>query len=213
MCRHVYFDLDGTLTDPFDGITRSIAYALDRLGVAAPDAGAMRALIGPPLQDTFRELVGEERAARALGFYRERFADVGWSENVPYEGIHDALHALVRARRTLFVATTKPRVFAKKIVAHFGMAGYFADVFGSELDGTRVDKTELLDWALPQHSSDSAATAATMVGDRKYDIVAGRNNGMETLGVAWGYGSADELAASRADRIVESPADLAGALL
>ncbi len=213
MNRHVYFDLDGTLTDPFDGITRSIAYALDRLGVPVPDAGAMRAFIGPPLQDTFRDLVGVDRAGRALGYYRERFGDVGWSENAPYPGIHDALDALVRARCTLFVATTKPTVFAKRIVAHFGMAGYFAAVFGSELDGTRVDKTELLDWALGQHPSESAAPASTMVGDRKYDMVAGTNHGMETVGVAYGYGSAGELEASGADRIVLRPADLPGALL
>ncbi len=210
MQRHIYFDLDGTLTDPFDGITRSIAYALERLGVAAPDAGAMRAFIGPPLQDTFRDLLGEDRAGHALACYRERFADVGWAENAPYPGIHDALDALVRAGRTLFVATTKPTVFAEKIVAYFGMAHYFAAVCGSELDGTRADKTELLGWALPRYS---AGCVAAMVGDRKYDIVAGANNGMGTLGVAYGYGSTDELRASGADRVVLRPADLPGALL
>lgn len=209
MSTHIYFDLDGTLTDPFEGITKSILYALDDLGAEAPDDDRLRECIGPPLQVTFRDLVGSDRAGRALELYRERFADLGWCENVPYDGIHAALEALVAAGHTLFVATTKPWVFAEKIVGHFDMAPYFSDVFGSELDGTRVDKTELLAWALPQNSG---RASALMIGDRKHDIVGALNNGMDALGVSWGYGSLDELTASGAIRIVDAPSEIPGAL-
>ena len=158
---------------------------------------------------TFREIVGEADAPRALELYRERFADVGWRENVPYGGIHDALDAVASAGHELFVATTKPHVYAKRIVAHFGMAEFFTEVFGSELDGTRVDKTELLAWALPQHS---AGTDAAMIGDRYHDMLGARNNDMAAFGVTWGYGSAAELTASGAMRLVETPGELAGAV-
>lgn len=205
---HIYFDLDGTLTDPYEGITKSIRYALERLGADAPDDATLERTIGPPLQVTFADLVGSDRATRALELYRERFGEIGWRENVPYDGIHDALEALASAGHTLFVATTKPHVFAKRIVAHFGMADYFAAVYGSELDGTRVDKTELLAWALPQHSS---GAVPAMVGDREHDMIGAVNNGMTAVGVAYGYGSVSELEASGASRVLHSPAEIAGA--
>ena len=209
MQRHLYFDLDGTLTDPFDGITRSILYALDAFDAPHPDHDRLRECIGPPLQVTFAELLDSERAPRALELYRERFADVGWCENVAYDGIHDTLAALSKAGYVLFVATTKPHVFAKKIVEHFGLAEYFEAVYGSELDGTRIDKTELLAWALPQHPDRSSAA---MIGDRKHDMIGATNNRMDAIGVTWGYGSADELTASGATRLVDSPDELYGVL-
>lgn len=209
MRRHLYFDLDGTLTDPFDGITRSILYALDVFDAPHPDHERLRDCIGPPLQVTFAELLGHEHAPRALELYRERFADIGWRENEPYDGIHDALDALADSGYMMFVATTKPHVFAKKIVEHFGLADYFTDVYGSELDGTRVDKTELLAWALPQQPG---YDAATMIGDRRHDMIGAVNNGMRATGVTWGYGSEDELTASGATQLVGSPNELHGAL-
>jgi phosphoglycolate phosphatase len=205
MPRQIYFDLDGTLTDPFEGITKSILYALDHLETPAPDGDTLHRFIGPPLHDTFRELVGAEQTDRAIALYRERFADVGWQENVPYEGIHAALESLVSAGHTLFVATTKPHIYARRIVEHFGLAGYFDVVFGSELDGTRVDKTDLLRWALPQNP---ARGTPTMVGDRRHDIVGALNNGMEVLGVSYGYGSVAELTASGAKKIASTPAEI-----
>lgn len=210
MSKHIYFDLDGTLTDPFEGITKSIAYALEVLDTPVPDDESFRPLIGPPLQETFARLVGAKRSDRALGLYRERFADVGWHENEPYDGIHQALNALQTAGYTLFVATTKPWMFAKRIVEHFGMADYFTAVYGSELDGTRVDKTELLAWA---RSKNPDSDDATMVGDRSHDIVGGLNNGMHVLGVSYGYGSVEELSAAGAACIVDAPEDLPGALV
>ena len=207
---HIYFDLDGTLTDPFEGITKSILYALEHFDAVPPNGEKLRDCIGPPLQVTFTELVGAGQAGRALELYRERFADVGWRENIPYAGIHEALGILQSAGNTLFVATTKPWIFAEKIVEHFAMGNFFTAVFGSEFDGTRVNKTELLRWALPQNST---GRTATMVGDRKHDIVGALDNGMDALGVSYGYGSVEELTASGARQIVHTPSELCTVLL
>lgn len=210
MSTHIYFDLDGTLTDPFDGIAKSIVYALQRLDVSAPGDEQLATYIGPSLRETFAQLVGRDNVERALALYRERYADIGWRENTPYYGIHDVLETLTAAGHTLFVATAKPTVFATKIIEHFRMGKYFSQVFGCELDGTRGDKTDLLKWALPQVSRGSRTI---MVGDRSHDMVAAINCDMEPLGVTYGYGSAEELQGSGAARIVHRPPDLAGVLL
>lgn len=203
MVRDIYIDLDGTLTDPFEGIAGCICYALDRLGEPHPSHKDLRRFIGPPLLDTFGELVGDERAPLALEYYRERFGDVGWRENVPYDGIHEALEALTLAGHRCFVATTKPQVFARRIVEHFGMGEFFVEVFGSELDGTRTDKTELLAWARTR-----PAAECVMIGDRYHDIVGARNNDIRAIGATWGYGSAEELREAGAHELADSPAEL-----
>ncbi len=145
---HFYFDLDGTLTDPYEGITRCILYALDELGFPHPDDDYLYSCIGPPLYDTFPEMVGPDLTLRAIDLYRERFVEVGWKENVPYDGINVVLDTLKQAGHMLFVATSKPHVHARTIVDHFGMGRYVDDVFGCELDGTRANKVELLEFAL-----------------------------------------------------------------
>ena len=205
MPRYVYIDLDGTLTDPFDGITRCINYALEQLGMALPPPGDLRRFIGPPLLETFGELVGKELAPRALDHYRKRFSDVGWLENVPYEGIHQALDYLNQDGHECFVATTKPHVFAKRIIEHFDMAQYFAAVYGSELDGTRTDKTELLAFAQAQRND---VREAVMIGDRHHDMIGAINNGLRPVGVAYGYGTSAELLDAGAHAIAASPAEL-----
>ena len=210
MSTHIYFDLDGTLTDPFDGITKSILYALERLGAPAPGHEQLASYIGPGLRETFGGLVGAENAERALALYRERYADIGWRENTAYYGIHDVLETLTAAGHTLFVATAKPTVYATKIIEHFRLARYFDDVLGCELDGTRGDKTDLLQWALPKFS---VGERTIMVGDRSHDMVAANNCNMEALGVTYGYGSAEELQGAGAARIVHQPLELAGVLL
>jgi phosphoglycolate phosphatase len=200
----VYFDLDGTLTDPFEGISKSIVYALERLGEDPPDEAVLRSCIGPPLLASFESMVGGERAQDALGYYRERFGDVGWQENEPYEGMHVLLDALVGENRNLYVATSKPRVFANKIVDHFGFASFFIRVFGSELDGRNASKVDLLSYALAQTNS----ADAVMVGDRKHDVIGALENGLRPIGVSWGYGSKKELNDAGATQIVASPARL-----
>jgi phosphoglycolate phosphatase len=207
MSHNVYIDLDGTLTDPYEGITKCICYALERMDFPMPNDEELRTFIGPPLLDTFAPLVGSELAPQALGYYRERFSDVGWLENIPYDGVHGALEVLTRAGHRCFVATTKPRVFARRIVEHFEMAQYFSRVYGSELDGTRTDKTELLQYAQAERS---VQRETIMIGDRHHDMVGAVNNGLRAIGVTYGYGSAEELRAAGAESLAASPQELPG---
>lgn len=209
MTTHVYFDLDGTLTDPYEGITNCILYALDELGFPRPDDDYLYSCIGPPLWDTFPELVGQDLTRKAVDLYRERFLDTGWKENKPYDGIVDALKAVASAGHLMFVATAKPHMHAARIVEHFGMGEFFATVYGSELDGTRGTKTELLEFAIGRNPG---GTRHIMVGDRKHDLIGAVANKMTPVGVAYGYGSVEELTAAGATAIAVSPADLPGIL-
>ena len=201
----IFFDLDGTLTDPKIGITRSIQYALDKLGHPdIPSEDELTWCIGPPLRASFTKLLGGEDASdRAVSLYRERFADIGIFENSLYAGIADILTAVARPGRRLFVATSKPGVFAERIIDHFGLRGHFERVFGSELDGIRSDKTHLLEYALRETSVDPSR--AIMIGDRSHDIVGARNNGMSAIGVLYGYGSREELTEAGARHVCARP--------
>ncbi len=201
----IYFDLDGTLTDPYEGITKCILYALDKLGFPHPSDDFLYGCIGPPLYDTFPQLVGEELTLQAVDLYRERFNDIGWQENILYDGVLEALEAVRRDGHTLFVATSKPHEQAKRIVEHFGMGSYFETVYGCELDGTRSKKTELLEYAIAQNPG---AVKRTMVGDRKHDLIGATANGMRPIGVSYGYGSIEELAAAGAVDIAAVPDEL-----
>lgn len=207
MPAHIYFDLDGTLTDPYEGITKCILYALDRLGAPHPGEDFLRNCIGPPLYDTFPQLVGEELTLAAVDLYRERFNDVGWQENKLYDGILEALAAIRVSGNTLFVATSKPRLQAKRIVEHFAIGEFFETVYGCELDGTRSKKTELLGYAIAENPG---ALARTMIGDRKHDVIGAIANSMRPVGVAYGYGSREELTTAGAVAIVNTPAALPG---
>jgi len=209
MTTHVYFDLDGTLTDPYEGITRCILYAVDELGFPRPDDDYLYSCIGPPLWDTFPELVGQELTKKAVDLYRERFMDVGWKENKPYDGIVDALEIIASTGHLLFVATAKPHMHAARIVDHFGMGDYFATVYGSELDGTRGTKTELLEFAINRNPG---ADRHVMIGDRKHDLIGAVANDMTPIGVGYGYGSVEELTTAGATAIAASPGDLPGLL-
>lgn len=205
MSHHVYFDLDGTLTDPYEGITKCILYAVEKLGFPAPSDDYLYACIGPPLYDTFPALVGEELTLKAVDLYRERFNDIGWLENVPYDGIHDALESVANTDVTLFVATSKPRVAAKRIVEHFEMSQYFETVYGCELDGTRSNKVDLLQYAVAENPG---ATARVMIGDRKHDLIGAIANDITPVGVSYGYGSDEELNTAGATAIAGSPTEL-----
>ena len=205
MTTHVYFDLDGTLTDPYEGITKCILYALDELGFPHPDDDYLYSCIGPPLWDTFPELVGDDLTRKAVDLYRERFVETGWKENRPYDGIHEALEAVAGAGHTLFVATAKPHMHAARIIDYFGMGDFIHNVYGSELDGTRGTKTDLLHFALEKNPG---AKRHIMIGDRKHDLIGAVANDMTPVGVAWGYGSIEELNAAGATAIAKRPADL-----
>lgn len=212
MMDAIYFDLDGTLTDPKPGITRSIQYALARLDrPAIPTEDELTWCIGPPLRASFvRLLGGEDSADRAVALYRERFADIGLYENGLYDGIGDVLTTLRASGHRLFVATSKPHVYAERIIDHFGLRPHFEYVFGSELDGTRVDKSNLLEYALKQAAVDPSKTL--MIGDRSHDMVGASNNGMQGIGVLYGYGSRDELLDAGARHVCDTPAAILGCI-
>jgi phosphoglycolate phosphatase len=203
----IFFDLDGTLTDPKIGITRSIRYALTELGHEVPTEEELTWCIGPPLHASLAKLAGsDDRADRALLLYRERFSEIGIYENEVYDGIEATLASLAGGTRRLFVATSKPRIYAERIIDHFKLGGYFERVFGSELDGTRVDKSDLLQYALAETRIDPAG--ALMIGDRSHDIVGARNNRMRALGVLYGFGSRDELMQAGAHGLCDAPRDI-----
>jgi len=203
----ICFDLDGTLSDPKLGITRSIQHALRELGRPVPTADDLTWCIGPPLLGSFQKLLGSRKEAEnALLLYRERFRETGIYENELYPGIGAALSGLKASGHRMFVATSKPKVFADRIIDHFGLSPCFETIYGSELDGTRSDKSPLLAWMVAQERLGSGTTV--MVGDRGYDIIAGRANGMATLGVLYGYGTRAELLHAGADDLCQSPIDL-----
>lgn len=204
----VYFDLDGTLTDPKPGITRSIQYAMERTGREAPHEDTLTWCIGPPLRASFVALVGETDADQAVKFYRERFAETGLYENALYPDIPGLLAGL--SGRPVYLATSKPRIFAQRILEHFEIAHHFKAIFGSELDGRRADKTELLAYALSD--AGTAPSQSVMIGDREHDIRGARANGMTAWGVSYGYGSEIELQAAGAERIFGSPSEIGAAL-
>jgi len=202
-----FFDLDGTLTDPKPGITRCIQYALERLGFPVPAEDDLIWCIGPPLHASMKKFVGtDELAHRAVELYRERFRDVGLYENEVYAGIEETLAKVAAGGRRLFVATSKPKVYADRIVEHFGLGRHFEYIFGSELDGTRTDKADLLAYGITEAKLDPAW--AIMIGDRSHDVVGARKNGMKAIGVLYGYGSLAELMDAGADYLCAAHPDV-----
>jgi phosphoglycolate phosphatase len=200
----IFFDLDGTLTDPKLGITRSVQYALGKLDRAIPPEHELTWCIGPPLRASLKKLLGtDDLADEALSLYRERFADIGIFENEIYLGIEDTLSVLASSGRRLFVATSKPGVYAERIIDYFKLKVYFERVFGSELDGRRSDKTDLLGYAL--QTTRVSPSQAIMIGDRSHDMVGARNNGMTAVGVLYGYGTEQELLDAGAHHICATP--------
>ena len=191
---NILFDLDGTLTDPKEGILNCIRHALDKLGHAIPPESSLRRCIGPPLQDTFRELLATDDTAlvdQAIAYYRERFAPTGIYENILYTGIPETLEHLCSGDARLYLATSKPRVFAEKIIDRFDLRQHFQALHGSELDGTRAGKTELIGYILKEENL--LPEECIMVGDRKHDALGAIANNVAAHGVLWGYGSQDEL--------------------
>jgi phosphoglycolate phosphatase len=207
--RTLLFDLDGTLTDNFEGIANCIRYALARMDIPDPGAPALRACVGPPLRETLPRFIGSSDKAlveRAIALYRERFAELGWRENTVYAGIPDMLAAAQRASPRVLLCTSKPQHFAEKIVGHFGLAGFLSGVYGSALDGRLDDKADLMAHLLATERLDSAH--CVMIGDRRHDIRAAQRNGVRAIGVLWGYGSRAELDEAGADGVISAPSEL-----
>lgn len=208
--KALLLDLDGTLTDPKVGITSCIHYALDRMGLTAPPANELHWCIGPPLIQSFRTLVGDDDAERALALYRERYGTLGMYENEVYPGIAEVVAEQALLGRRIYLATSKVHVFAKPILEHFGLAGHFAGIYGSELDGTRVEKPDLLAYIAEREGI--ARGDAIMVGDRRFDVEGARAIGALSVWADWGYGEEAERIDAAPDAVCRSPYEL-GAIL
>ena len=208
--RAAVFDLDGTLMDTRPGIIGCVKYAMERFEGPCPDDAALAGFIGQPLRVTFAALLGAsdgDRIEEAVACYRERYAQSGIYELKVYDGIREMLERLKRSRRPLYVATSKPAVYAKRIVEHFGFGRCFSGVYGPELDGRFDDKAELLAHLLGAEKIGSED--AVMIGDRAVDVLSARSNGMRSIGILWGFGSRDELSDAGADTLCATPDELA----
>jgi phosphoglycolate phosphatase len=203
----ILFDLDGTLTDPKVGITKSVQYALAKLGIDPPGSEELTSFIGPPLHVTFAERYRLDPAAvsQAIAYYREYFAARGMYENLVYDGVPALLEELSRASRRLVVATSKPTVFAESILEHFGIRAVFDYVVGSHLDGTRSAKTDVIAEALRRYPD---IRDRVMVGDRAHDVVGAKNNRIDSIGVSYGYGSRAELVEANPTYLVDTVAEI-----
>ncbi len=210
---NLLFDLDGTLTDPKLGITRCIQHALTELGLEPPEADELEWCIGPPLATSFARLLKNndpERVQQAVLLYRERFAEVGLYENRVYDGIPETLQALRERGFRLFLATSKPRIFAEKILVHFGLHAFFTGTFGSELNGHLTDKPSLVRHILAKTGGRPEHTM--IIGDRKYDLLGGRANAIHAAAVTYGYGSEEELRQAGADVLFHAPQQISSHL-
>ena len=217
MKKYILFDLDGTLTDPKVGITTCVQYALHSFGIEEPDLDKLEPFIGPPLKDSFMEFYGmdEKQAGEAVEKYRERFSDKGLFENEIYPGIARMLQILSGKGFRLAVASSKPTVFVEKILEHFNIRQYFKAVVGSELDGSRSSKDQVVMEALHQLFGDKPilCNEVYMIGDRRFDVEGARAMRVESVGVTYGYGGMEELREAHADYIVESVEELQEFLL
>lgn len=207
--KYILFDLDGTLTDPMVGITKSAQYALQKFGIKITDHKSLSFFIGPPLRDSFCQYYGmtQEEAGRAIQYYREYYTPIGIFENELYEGIEEMLIHLKKEGHTIVLATSKPEVFAKQILEYFQIAPYFDFVAGSDLEETRVKKADVIQYALKQFHADFRMEVI-MVGDRCYDIEGARQCGIRVGAVTYGYGSLQELEKAKPDWIAATVKEL-----
>lgn len=210
----VFFDMDGTLVNTFDGITKSVCYALARMGIEPPeDRKELSPFIGPPLTESFSRFYGlsEDKSWQAVAHYRENYAREGIFDCRVYGGVEDMLAALGKAGKRLFVVTSKPETAARRITDHFGLDRYFEAVLGASSDGSRIQKHQVIDYALRQTGAHKKSVV--MVGDRHHDIEGAAANGIRSVGVLYGFGSREELVSCGAGRIAETPKDVVNIIL
>ena len=203
-------DLDGTITNPAEGITKCFEYALNYFGIEVEDRADLEQFIGPPLRQSFKEGFGfdEEKATEAIAKYRERFIPTGKFENQVYDGMEDALQRLKEAGKVLIVATSKPEYLAVQILEHFGLDGYFDDICGSCDDQNRNEKDEVIRYVLEKHDI-TDLDDVLMVGDRKFDVIGAGKCGLKCMGVLYGFGDREELEAAGAAYIAETVEEMA----
>ncbi len=205
MYEYLLFDLDGTLTDPAEGITNSVAYALNKFGIEVEDKKTLYKFIGPPLVDAFSEYYGfsKEDSEKATAYYRETFRVKGLYENRVYDGVIEMLEALKNKGKKLIIATSKPEEFTLRILEHFDLLKYFDFVAAATFDATRNSKDKVITYAL-EHLNPNSLKKVVMIGDRHHDIDGAKVNGIDSIGVLWGFGSREELEKAGATHIAES---------
>ena len=206
------FDLDGTLTDSTEGIVRCLEYALERMGFDIPED--KNKFLGPPLYRSFAEFCGmnEEQVNEAVRIFRERYSTVGLFENRVYEGVPEMLKRLRDGGKRIMVATSKPEVYAVRIFDRFGLSQFFEIVGGANINGTRNDKDEVIEYVLGK-AGISDRSSVLMIGDRRQDVIGAHKTGLKCMGILWGFGSIEELTEAGADFIAETPEKAADMLL
>jgi len=207
--RNLLFDLDGTLTDPAEGITKSVAYALSRFGLEVKSLSSLNKFIGPPLKGSFMKFYGltEKDALLGVDYYRERYNTIGWRENRVYEGVPKLLSRLREAGFRLILATSKPTGVSQQILRHFELEPYFGFLAGASLDESRTEKGEVIAYALETCNIQNLAETV-MIGDRMHDVYGAKQNKIDSVGVLYGYGSREELEGAGADEIVSTVREL-----
>ncbi|MBQ8743064.1 MAG: HAD hydrolase-like protein [Clostridia bacterium] len=206
---HIFFDLDGTVTDPYEGITKAVSHALGKFGIEIPDRKALSSFIGPPLYDSFRKFYGlsEEDAVLAVSYYREYYVPIGIYECEIFNGINELLKALHESDAKIYVATSKPESMAVTVLSHFGLDKYFDGIYGATLDKSRVKKSDVIAYALDKIGNPDPKSCI-MIGDTAYDVEGARENSIDTLGVTFNGSSPEPLISAGAIGIFSKAAEL-----
>ena len=209
---HLFFDLDGTLTESGPGIMNCVKYALEKFGINESDTEKLKRFIGPPLVNSFMDFYNfsESDAREAMRIYRERFGTIGIFENAVYSGIPETLQKLKDSGKKLYVATSKPEIYVPRILDHFDLSKYFENAEGSDIEETRSNKALVIKYVIEKNGLEEEAKTnkIVMIGDRKHDIIGAKKNSLESIGCLWGYGSRKELSEHGATRIIERVEDL-----
>lgn len=219
MYKYVFFDLDGTITNPGVGITSAVSYALNKFGIDVADKTTLYPFIGPPLIDSFMRYYdfSEEKARKAVTYYREYYSVTGLYENTVYENIPTVLKQLSENGIFICLATSKPEEFAEKILKHYDLDKYFNLICGASMDETRTKKAEVIRYAIDKIKSlyDSSVNCdeIVMIGDREHDILGAKQTGLKSIGVLYGYGEEEELEAAGADNIISLPSEILNAVM
>ena len=212
--KYILFDLDGTITDSGEGITKAVQYSLKYFDILVENIDDLRKFIGPPLRDSYIKFYGFDNEKAELGIikFREYYADKGIFENKLYDGIVTVLEELNKNNKEIILATSKPELYAKQILKHFNIDKYFSVIAGADFEETRVNKSDVIKYALNQVHIENLSEAI-MIGDREHDIIGAKENNIKSIGVLYGFGDVIELTQARADYIVKNTTDLLNIIL
>ena len=212
--QNILFDLDGTITDPCEGITNSYLYAVNKLNLTDENPGSIKNYIGAPLHSYFELKHGfqkHDELMKGVNYYREYYGERGMFECRLYDGISSLIEQLYASGKSVFSVTSKPAFYAEKILQHFDLLKYFKDIFGSDLNAFNKSKEELIQNLLNKHIIDK--TSAVMIGDRKFDVIGAKHHGIDSIGVTYGYGSEKEIKETKPTYIASSICEISDILL